>query len=245
VVGLRGAFERRAYGGTQTCGGDTVFSEPAAEPHSNKFGPSGATVLIVEPLAAAGETLGSAARPFLSPVHADGLGIGLIARRLTSELAASDRFTELAIDTLVIQMLIATARRPWQPERSGSPRWLRTVLDILHNDTGRAFSLRDLAATVDLHPTYLARAFQARTGQSPARYGRNLRLSEAAAALRCTNSSIAQIALDCGFADQSHFTRAFTRTNGIPPGRYREQLRNRPELVERQPFLPTSATNER
>jgi AraC family transcriptional regulator len=40
-----------------------------------------------------------------------------------------------------------------------------------------------------------------------------------------TDDSIARIALDAGFADQSHFTRAFRRHHGVTPARYRELVR--------------------
>jgi len=43
--------------------------------------------------------------------------------------------------------------------------------------------------------------------------------------LRETDSSLAEIAAICGFADQSHFTRVFTRSVGISPGAWRRNIR--------------------
>jgi AraC family transcriptional regulator len=51
-------------------------------------------------------------------------------------------------------------------------------------------------------------------------YSRRLRLEWAAAQLT-EQRSLAQIAVEAGFAGQSHFTRAFRRHFGVTPGRYR------------------------
>ena len=56
-----------------------------------------------------------------------------------------------------------------------------------------------------------------------------LRLEAAASQLRHSRESIGRIALDCGFADQSHLTRAFSLHFGVPPARYRQAHRRRGE----------------
>jgi AraC family transcriptional regulator len=52
-------------------------------------------------------------------------------------------------------------------------------------------------------------------------YVRRARVARAQNLLRHASLGITEIALACGFADQSHFTRAFSRVTGMPPGRYR------------------------
>ena len=51
---------------------------------------------------------------------------------------------------------------------------------------------------------------------------RRLRLDWAAAQLADSDVTLAQLAAEAGFVDQSHFTRAFKRHTGLTPGRYRE-----------------------
>ena len=75
-----------------------------------------------------------------------------------------------------------------------------------------------------MHPAHLARRFRARFGESVGSYARNARLDWAAARLR-SDAPLARIACEAGFADQSHFTRAFGRRFGVAPGRYRTALR--------------------
>lgn len=65
----------------------------------------------------------------------------------------------------------------------------------------------------------MLRAFSRATGLTPYAYLLQRRL-ERARALLGGSQPLAEIALACGFADQSHLTRLFTRLYGVSPGRY-------------------------
>ena len=86
-------------------------------------------------------------------------------------------------------------------------------------------SLHELGAAVGRHPGHVARAFRQAHGMSVTAYARTLRLEWATVAVATTDDPIMSIALEAGFADQSHFTRSFRRHHGITPGRYRELVR--------------------
>ena len=60
-----------------------------------------------------------------------------------------------------------------------------------------------------------------RPGESVGSYARNIRLDWAARRLVSSDDPLARVACEAGFADQSHFTRAFSRRFGVAPGRYR------------------------
>ena len=77
-----------------------------------------------------------------------------------------------------------------------------------------------------VHPAHLARCFKREYGQTVGEYARALRLEWAAEQLALDDASLAEIALGAGFADQSHFTRAFRQHAGVTPGRYRELVTN-------------------
>jgi AraC-like DNA-binding protein len=68
----------------------------------------------------------------------------------------------------------------------------------------------------------LSRGFVAAFGVTPARYRLEARTRHAVAALRATGSSIAAIALDHGFADQAHFSRAVRALTGCTPRALRD-----------------------
>jgi len=64
-------------------------------------------------------------------------------------------------------------------------------------------------------------AFHERYGTSIGEYVRNARLDWAASRLVCGDEPLAALALEAGFADQSHLTRQFKRAYGLTPARWR------------------------
>jgi AraC family transcriptional regulator len=106
-----------------------------------------------------------------------------------------------------------------------APRWLQDVLVLLCENVGTLPSARVLAATVGVHPAQLARSFRVATGESIGSYARQRRLDWAAERLARSDDTLVRVACDAGFADQSHFTRAFVRRFGVAPGRYRRARR--------------------
>ncbi len=83
--------------------------------------------------------------------------------------------------------------------------------------------LSDLAALSDMTPNYFCRCFRVAVGLSPMEYLIRYRLTKAQYALRSTDRSITEIALDCGFGDCGYFIRTFRARFGITPKRYRTQ----------------------
>lgn len=80
--------------------------------------------------------------------------------------------------------------------------------------------LQDLCEHAQLSGSYLIRAFRKRFGVAPHEYQINRRVQHARARLR-EGATIAQVALDAGFADQAHFQRVFKRLTAATPGQYR------------------------
>jgi AraC family transcriptional regulator len=72
---------------------------------------------------------------------------------------------------------------------------------------------------------HLARVFSLKYGTPVGTYVRGLRLNWAAARLADSEDTIAQIASEAGFFDQSHFTRTFRRHFGLTPQAYRRAVR--------------------
>lgn len=84
------------------------------------------------------------------------------------------------------------------------------------------FGLHDLAALSGLSVFHFTRSFKKAVGLSPLAYRNQRRISEARARL-LEGQTIAQVALDVGYADQSHLTRHFQRIVGASPRRYAQQ----------------------
>jgi AraC family transcriptional regulator len=144
-----------------------------------------------------------------------------LARRIDREIRAPDASSALAAEGLILQILALGERESAAPRGTA---WLSLVVEILRDRIPHAPSLSELAAEVGVHPGHLARAFRQAHGVTVCEYSRALRLEWAAAQLE-GDAPLAQVALEAGFADQSHFTRAFRRHLGVTPGRYRELLR--------------------
>ncbi|BCJ46092.1 AraC family transcriptional regulator [Actinoplanes ianthinogenes] len=95
------------------------------------------------------------------------------------------------------------------------------VLGVLHERPGDDWTLDTLAATVNVSRATLSRRFTHHVGEPPLTYLTRWRLDVAAHKLRDTTLPIAAIAHDVGYTSEFAFNRAFARTHGQPPGRYR------------------------
>ena len=84
--------------------------------------------------------------------------------------------------------------------------------------------MRDLARDAGVHPVHLARAFRKFEKRSPGEYQQRLQLRAACELLRDPEWPLAEIAAECGFADQSHFTRMFRRMAATTPLRFRQAI---------------------
>lgn len=100
----------------------------------------------------------------------------------------------------------------------------KKVKDLMISRLFGNISLEEIATTCELSIDQFGRAFKNATGISPYRWLTNQRVDKAKDLLRGSGLSIVEIALRCGFSNQSHFTRIFTNIAGQTPGRWRRQL---------------------
>jgi len=113
-----------------------------------------------------------------------------------------------------------------RPERGGLAPWQeRRAKEFLDANLDGDVSVMVLARACGLSTNYFSRAFRQSTGIPPHRWLLQRRVDKAKQLLRGSNVSLAEIAVDCGFADQSHLTRVFTRAVGISPGQWRRAHR--------------------
>ncbi len=79
----------------------------------------------------------------------------------------------------------------------------------------------ELATLVRLSPAHFSRAFRNSFGCSPLEYVTRRRMERAQGLMLSTDTPLSQIALDCGLADQAHFSRLFRRVVGETPRAWR------------------------
>nr|WP_288354864.1 AraC family transcriptional regulator [uncultured Pseudomonas sp.] len=107
------------------------------------------------------------------------------------------------------------------------PRAVSLAKELLAARLGEPPSLEELAAAVNLSPFHFARVFRRATGLPPHAWLQQRRLEQARALLRDACAPLS-VALQLGFADQSHLTRQFKQVYGVGPGEYRNACHRRP-----------------
>ncbi len=98
------------------------------------------------------------------------------------------------------------------------------VLDFIQANLDGEIHLDDLSGAIGLSPFHFAKAFKQSTGSTPHQYVLQRRLERATELLRSSELSLSQIALESGFADQSHLSNVFRRFMGITPLQFRARL---------------------
>ncbi|MBO9579626.1 MAG: helix-turn-helix transcriptional regulator [Sphingobium sp.] len=83
-----------------------------------------------------------------------------------------------------------------------------------------------IAARFDMAPTCFSKAFKNSVGIGPYKWHLRRRIVRSAALLYDERRTLAEIACDCGFASQSHYTTAFRRELGVTPGCWRRKMRD-------------------
>ena len=97
----------------------------------------------------------------------------------------------------------------------------RRAVEYIENHLGLKIEVRDMADLVTLSLSHFSRAFKQSLGSSPMAYVAARRAERAKLMMTSTRERLTHIALACGFADQSHFTRSFRRVVGMSPARWR------------------------
>lgn len=118
-----------------------------------------------------------------------------------------------------------------RPVKGGLAPWQeRRAKEMLAANLTGATPLAEIAAACSLSSDYFARAFRRSTGLAPHRWLLQARVEHAMALLRQPDPSLSEIALACGFVDQSHFTRVFRARVGVTPRAWRNMVRGSERL---------------
>jgi len=227
AVMLEGSFDLGTAGRTCACPEGTVLIEPAGESHTNRMEEAGAHVLALQINPADGELREASGGALERSRQFRDVAILSFAWRIAGELRHPDAVSSLAIEGLGLEMIAGAARRPGSdPAVGAAPRWLRTVRDLVHARFLEPICVGEIAHEAGVHPVHLARVFRRHMGMPLGIYVRGLRLDRAALRLADSEDPISDIAVECGFVDQSHLTRAFRNRTGMTPNRYRRAVRD-------------------
>ena len=112
-----------------------------------------------------------------------------------------------------------------RPVRGGLAPWQeRRAKEVLSSNLDGSEPLKDVARECRLSVSHFSRAFRRTIGVAPHNWLLMRRIEVAKEKLRNSRLPLAEVALACGFADQSHLTRVFTGMVGVSPSAWRRAL---------------------
>jgi AraC family transcriptional regulator len=111
---------------------------------------------------------------------------------------------------------------PDAPRRGGLPKWrAQRALAYIEANLGSKIAIGEVADRVVLSKSQFSRAFKKSLGASLMTYITMRRIERAKQMMSSSSERLSDIALACGFADQSHLNRYFRRVVGVSPGLWR------------------------
>lgn len=159
-------------------------------------------------------------------VHQIGLSL---KSALTKNGNGSRLYAETLINALILHLLenYSGDRRNFSECITGKlPKYkLKRVINYIYAHFDGDLSLKELASCVQMSPTYFSRLFKETTGITPHQYVIRCRIARAKDLLKQGKLSIAEVAIQVGFVDQSHLHRYFKRLVGVTPKAFLQEFR--------------------
>lgn len=128
-------------------------------------------------------------------------------------------------DALLLQVIatLVELARPVRirPAAGLTPRDLKQVDACMRARLAEDLGIADLAAETGLSVAHFCRAFKQSTGRSPYQALIHLRMQHAQQLLSSSAMSVAEVALECGYAQPAHFAKLFRREVGLAPAQWR------------------------
>jgi AraC family transcriptional regulator len=161
----------------------------------------------------------------------DDVTISSLGRAVLPALSHPDQANQLFVDHILFALGVHVAQtyggmRPLpQVVRGGLAPWQeKRAKEILIAHLDGRVMLREVARECGLSASHFSRAFHRTIGSAPHNWLLKHRVTVAKEKLRDRRLSLSEVALACGFSDQSHLTRVFTRFVGVSPGAWRRTL---------------------
>jgi AraC family L-rhamnose operon transcriptional activator RhaR len=149
----------------------------------------------------------------------------LIAQ-LTREVRSDDPYSDVAAESLFIQLAVALRRHRSPIACDSLPARGRFghVLAYLRHHCTSDLDVEEVAHRSGYSLRTFTRAFREATSTTPHNYLVQLRIEHAKRAIRTTTDSITEIAFASGFHDSNYFSSCFSKMTGLSPSEYRRQV---------------------
>ncbi len=215
---LRGQLRENVAGLDAGFGPGTAHFHPADQAHMSETGPEGAHCLSItfegrleQILTRSGDAV---------PYRPLGGGVLRAVHACARELPQSDEASNLALESASLS-LVSNLLRLRRASSGRMPEWLTGVVRGLEAADPPVPQLSDLAARAGVGVVELVREFRRHLGCTPGAYFRRRRLESVRLGLETTQRPIVELALEAGYSDQAHLTRAFRAAFSQTPAAYR------------------------
>lgn len=152
-----------------------------------------------------------------------------LVQRLQAQAVAVQPWGPLYTEALSLTLASYLYARYGMPsarrERENNPEALpsRRLVAFIEEHLGSDIGIATLAGLAGYSPDHFARLFKQGFGLSPYQYILQRRIERAKSLLLDRTHSIAEVAMQCGFASQAHFHTTFKARTGVTPGAYRKR----------------------
>lgn len=152
-----------------------------------------------------------------------------IVLALRSSLEMDEVGNRLYIDSMATALsahllrYYSTNNHRFQNYENGlSKQKLKQSVEYIQEHLGEDLSLSDIATELGMSRYYFCHLFKKSTGLSPHQYLIRQRIEQAKHLLKNTDQNITFVAMECGFANLSHFAKCFRKVTGINPNQFRK-----------------------
>lgn len=223
---LRGTYGENYGKRSRVCQPSMLVYHPADEEHSQHFYQAECHLFRIEVCRRRLWQINESASGQDWSVDFRGDILCRLALRLYCEFREPDEVSPIVIEGLALEMMGEALRSLSSAKWVRPPRWLSRAKELIHARCFERLTLRQVAEAVGVHPVYLAREFRRHYRSTVGEYVRQLRIEAACRKIVEPGASLAEVALSCGFHDQSHFTKTFRRVMNVTPAQYRSRFRS-------------------
>lgn len=145
-----------------------------------------------------------------------------------AEAGVTDLYAAASVEFITVHTLVRHGSLPPMPAVWRDDARIRRARSFIRENLHLPLTLAEIADEAGMSRYHFLRIFRSQIGETPHRYLTRLRLECAQGELERTTTTVAEIALRCGFVSPSHFASAFHRQTGYTPLAYRRLHAPRP-----------------